>query len=194
MNNIKYKYSLTFQKKGLLIFLSHLDLMRLFARVLQKSELPLVYTQGFNPHLRYALPYPLPVGYTGTAEVLEIYLTAPVAEQTLVSALNAHLPADIKILSAVFGTLSPEYYLRVILEKESKLPADWPKRVLEKTTKRNNVLRYCLGEHIRLEIKGQELLIYPLSAQIFKAEKICALLDIPPDDIIEIIRVKKEAV
>ena len=186
MNEIKYKYSLTFYKKGLLVFLSQLDMMRLFGRVLQRSGLPVAYSQGFNPHPRYSLPYPLPVGYTGTAEILEIYLTAPAREQDLPEILNRYLPADIQILSAVFGSLAPKYFLRVILEKEVSLPENWPELVLTKETKRGRVDNYVLGEHVKLTMQGRELHVISLTDKTFKAERICALLDI--GDIEDVVR------
>jgi hypothetical protein len=194
VNRIKYKYSLTFQKKGLLIFLSHLDLMRLFARALQRSGLPLAYSEGFNPRPRYALPYPLPVGCAGDAEILEIYLTAPLEPDTLMAKLNAHLPAEARIIDAAPGTVRPEYCLRVALDKDFVLPSDWPELVLEKSTKRGRVDRYILGEHLKLEIQNRELFILPVSGQPLKAVPICALLGLSLEDIGGITRIKKEAV
>jgi radical SAM-linked protein len=188
VNDLKYKYSLTFRKEGLLIFLSQLDLMRLLARALQKSGLPVAYSQGFNPHPRYALPYPLPVGYTGTAEILELYLTRPLPETGLAARLNEYLPDGVCMTGAVPGSLQPAYYLRVLLEAEFSLPENWPELVLTKETKRGRVEHFRLGEHMQLALSGRELYITPLGAVPLRAEKICALLGLAPEQIAEIIR------
>ena len=73
-NEIKYPYTLIFSKQGKLIFISHLDLIRLFERVLKRSDLPLVYTQGFNPHIKFAVLFPLGLGQAGLREPVEIFL------------------------------------------------------------------------------------------------------------------------
>ena len=38
-----------FQKTGNAVYISHLDLMRLFQRAFKRAGLPLTHTQGFNP-------------------------------------------------------------------------------------------------------------------------------------------------
>ena len=43
---------LSFSKKGAVIFTSHLDLQRTMMRILARADLPLWYTQGFNPHAK----------------------------------------------------------------------------------------------------------------------------------------------
>ncbi|MDD6298153.1 MAG: DUF2344 domain-containing protein, partial [Firmicutes bacterium] len=38
-----------FEKTGTAVWISHLDLMRLFQRAFARANLPLKHTQGFNP-------------------------------------------------------------------------------------------------------------------------------------------------
>ena len=38
-----------FEKKGSAVWISHLDLMRLFQRALKRAGLPLKHSQGYNP-------------------------------------------------------------------------------------------------------------------------------------------------
>ena len=40
---------LLFEKKGNAIWISHLDLMRVFQRSFKRAGLPLTHTKGFNP-------------------------------------------------------------------------------------------------------------------------------------------------
>lgn len=95
----KFKFIFTFKKTGLLVFISHLDLMRLLERAFVRSSLPVSYSEGFNPHMRLSLPFPLPVGVVGKKEYGEIYLTAPIHTEQFVPAVNEYLPTDIQLLS-----------------------------------------------------------------------------------------------
>ena len=47
-----------FQKTGNAVYISHLDLMRLFQRSFKRAGLPLTHTQGFNPAPRCPSPCP----------------------------------------------------------------------------------------------------------------------------------------
>ena len=52
------KMIVVFEKKERLRLIGHLDLMRAMQRALRRSDLPLRYSQGFNPHilLNFAAP------------------------------------------------------------------------------------------------------------------------------------------
>lgn len=63
---------LCFVKRGALQYISHLDLQRTFARILARAELPLWYTQGFNPHPKLVFALPLPVGCESVCEMADI--------------------------------------------------------------------------------------------------------------------------
>ena len=57
------RYVLTFYKKGNMRFISHLDMQRLFRRVLYRANIPLEFSQGFNPHPITNLVQPLSLGF-----------------------------------------------------------------------------------------------------------------------------------
>lgn len=63
---------LSFSKKGAVIFTSHLDLQRTMMRILARADLPLWYTQGFNPHAKLVFGLPLPLGCAGERELMDI--------------------------------------------------------------------------------------------------------------------------
>lgn len=66
---------ITFGKHGALRFVGHLDLSKTWERLLRRAEMPLEYTQGFNPRPRIQFAAALPVGVTSESEYLEIWLT-----------------------------------------------------------------------------------------------------------------------
>jgi radical SAM-linked protein len=53
-----------FSITGLLRFLSHLEMQNFFSRLLLKAEVPVRYSQGFDPRPRVSLPVPRSVGMT----------------------------------------------------------------------------------------------------------------------------------
>ncbi len=65
---------LLFEKKGNAVWISHLDLMRLFQRAFKRAELPLTHTQGFNPRPSVSIALPLSVGVSSCCELLDFEL------------------------------------------------------------------------------------------------------------------------
>ncbi|MDZ7370094.1 MAG: TIGR03960 family B12-binding radical SAM protein [candidate division KSB1 bacterium] len=78
-------------------WLSHLDMMRLIEMALRRSKLPVVFTQGFNPHPKLAYGPPLPTGLTSEAEYLDIAFTGS-EETDFINALSPFLPNGMRIL------------------------------------------------------------------------------------------------
>jgi radical SAM-linked protein len=67
-------YRLRFCKTGGMQWISHLDLQRSFARILARADLPLWFTEGFNPHPKIVFALPLPVGCQSLCELVDIRL------------------------------------------------------------------------------------------------------------------------
>jgi len=65
---------LLFEKTGSAVWMSHLDLMRLFQRAFQRAKLPLKHTQGFNPRPSVSIALPLSVGVESRCELLDFDL------------------------------------------------------------------------------------------------------------------------
>ena len=63
-----------FEKMGNAVWISHLDLMRLFQRAFKRAGLPLTHTQGFNPRPSVSIAMPLSVGVESVCELLDFDL------------------------------------------------------------------------------------------------------------------------
>jgi hypothetical protein len=87
-----------FTKEEPLRFLGHLDVVRLWERACRRARLPLAYTLGFTPHPRLQFASPLALGATGAAEVLDLYLTAPLAPDDFGARLGARLPPGCRVV------------------------------------------------------------------------------------------------
>lgn len=71
-----------FRKGERVRYISHLDVLRFWERAIRRAELPLAYSQGFTPHPKIAFAGPLPLGFVGERELMDVTLDerVPVAE------------------------------------------------------------------------------------------------------------------
>jgi len=76
-------------------YIGHLDLARAWERSLRRAGLPLSYSQGFHPQPRIQFAAALPVGFTGAAEVLDVYLGEELSAAKFLSQLEPALPLGI---------------------------------------------------------------------------------------------------
>lgn len=92
-------YRLLFEKKGNAVWISHLDLMRLFQRAFKRAGLQLTHTQGYNPRPSVSIALPLSVGVESCCELLDFDLDGdPVAPEEICQRLNKTLVDGIRIL------------------------------------------------------------------------------------------------
>ncbi|MBQ8303735.1 MAG: DUF2344 domain-containing protein, partial [Clostridia bacterium] len=59
MKNVR----LIYEKKDRMRFVSHLDMTRFMSRMIQKSKVPVWYTEGFNKHIYVTFALPLSLGF-----------------------------------------------------------------------------------------------------------------------------------
>ena len=91
---------LLFEKTGNAIYISHLDLMRLFQRAFKRAGLALKHTQGFNPRPSVSIALPLSLGVESCCELLDFDLDGePVANEEILARLNRALVEGVKVLS-----------------------------------------------------------------------------------------------
>ncbi len=76
---------------------SHLDLMRLFDRVVRRAALPIAFTGGYHPGPRIIPANALPLGVTSSGEIVDFELTEVMTVEAFQAKLEAQLPADIPI-------------------------------------------------------------------------------------------------
>lgn len=91
MRNVRLFYS----KRGRMRFISHLDMTRFMTRLLRRANLPVWYTEGFNPHLYLTFALPLSLGFESEYEVMDIKIT----DDSL----------DISKIPQILNSTAPEY-------------------------------------------------------------------------------------
>ena len=89
---------LLFEKRGDAVWISHLDLMRVFQRAFRRAGFLLKHTGGFNQHAYVSLALPLSVGTESGCEILDFEVEAEFCPNELRDKLNAALPAGVRVL------------------------------------------------------------------------------------------------
>lgn len=91
------KYRLQFTKYGDMKYVSHLDLIRLFTRIFHRADLPLSYSEGFNPHPKMSVLLPLSVGFESDCEYIDVEFRDGVGMLDCMKKLKGKLPLGMEI-------------------------------------------------------------------------------------------------
>lgn len=86
----------TFATADAVKYVGHLDMHRAWERAIRRARLPLAYTQGFNPQPRLQFAAALPVGFTGEAELADVFLNEALEPAAFLARLTAALPPGIR--------------------------------------------------------------------------------------------------
>ena len=86
-----------FSKTGDAIWISHLDLMRVFQRSFRRAGLMLKHSQGFSPRAIVSIALPLSVGVDSRCEILDFELVGEaVSDEEIKIRLNQALPLGVR--------------------------------------------------------------------------------------------------
>ncbi len=123
-----------FEKTGSAVYISHLDLMRLFQRAFQRAGLPLTHTQGFNPRPSVSIALPLSLGVESRCELLDFALEGEkLPDEEICARLNAALIPGVRVRQ-VYDTGRKLKELALLastltLEYDAGLPGDAQARI-----------------------------------------------------------------
>lgn len=129
-------FRMLFEKCGNAIWISHLDLMRLFQRAFRRAGLQLTHSQGFNPRPSVSIALPLSVGIESECEILDFALEGdPVAEEEICDRLNMVLTDGVRVRKVYSDgrKLRELVYLHsiVVLEYDNNTPEGAQAQILE---------------------------------------------------------------
>ena len=131
------KIRVKFSKHGAMKFIGHLDIMRYFQKAIRRAEIPIVFTEGFSPHMVMSFANPLGVGLTSDGEYFDIEIRTPISSKEAVQRLNDTMVEGIQILSfrqvpdekaskAMALVAAADY---VVKFREGSAPEDWQEKV-----------------------------------------------------------------
>jgi radical SAM-linked protein len=95
----RFRWMLTFSLGGDLRFISHHDTLRLFRRALARADIPVRYSEGFNPHPKVMIPLPRPVGVASRDESLVMETSRIIDPDQALQRLQEKTPDDIRLFS-----------------------------------------------------------------------------------------------
>ena len=101
------RYLAQFRKTGPASYISHLDLMRAMQRALRRADVPMCYSQGFNPHPVLSFAMASPVGMVSHAEYMDVRVEDDADATAITSALIGTLPQGLAI---VRSRMAPQTY------------------------------------------------------------------------------------
>lgn len=112
-----------FDKFGEMKFISHLDLLRFFDRLLKKSQIPVKYSQGFHPRPKMSFGSPISLGTEAYNELMDFELETPMSNEEVFDRLNSSNVVGFRVnkVEDVIGKASiMEEYTIMVYEIESE--------------------------------------------------------------------------
>ena len=166
----KQRLRIRFTRDETLKYIGHLDMARTWQRIARRADLPLAYSEGFNPQPRMAFAAALPVGCTSDHEELDLVLSPACVIDEVKAQLDRALPPGMKVFAIEEMPLkapalqmqlaAAEFEITVAGEDTIRLLAD---RVTEFIAA-SEVMRDRRGKVYNLRPLVQSLSIEPASA------------------------------
>ena len=125
---------MSFEKTGMAKFISHLDTVRCITRAMKRADVPIWFTEGFNPHAFLTFAMPLSLGFESLCETVDFRLMEEVDLKELAEKVNDALPVDITVKEIYIPEMSPndirwaEY--KIIFNNPDKLLLENAEKVL----------------------------------------------------------------
>lgn len=94
---IRQRLHIHFGKFDALIYTGNLDMAKLWERVLRRAQLPILYSEGFNPRPRIALASALPLGISSECEIIDVSLREIISLEGLAEKLSETSPSGLRI-------------------------------------------------------------------------------------------------
>lgn len=95
------KVRFKFSKHGVLKYIGHLDLMRYFQKAFRRTDIEVLYSKGFSPHMIMSFAQPLGVGVESDGEYFDVEIADEEDISTMVAKLNEQMAEGVVILDVV---------------------------------------------------------------------------------------------
>lgn len=164
--NYVQRLRIVFRKDGPARFIGHLDLARTLERMLNRAQIPLAYTQGYNPRPRMQLATALPLGFTSECEIADIWLLEQIDPQ--------------KAWQALVPKSAPGIEIRNLYEVDLKQPALQPEEgtylvtlldPVDRESLKDKVDQLLASEHLPRERHGKDYDLRPLILELNLLER-----------------------
>ena len=89
-----------FEKGERIRHIGHLDIQRSVQRGLRRSGLPVVYSNGFNPHILITFASALSTGACGKREIMDVTMAEEVSADVFLQKMNKAMPPEMQLSEA----------------------------------------------------------------------------------------------
>lgn len=157
-----------FEKKGMIRYISHLDLMRTVTRAVRRSEIPLWYTEGFNPHPYMTFSLPLSLGTESECESMDIKIEGDITDGEIFEKLKAVMPDGISVTAVTEPICDPKEiaYGEFTLDFDGEIDREKTKEAIRTLLSQDEIIIRKLGKKGHRKVM-KELDLKPL---IFESE------------------------
>ncbi|MCF0105085.1 MAG: TIGR03960 family B12-binding radical SAM protein [Eggerthellaceae bacterium] len=100
--NMVFKIRISYKKPQRLAMISHRELTKAIERLVRRTGLPYVLSQGYNPHIKLSFGSALPVGVASECEIFDLQLSEYVLQSELLKRL-------VEANNGVFEIMDCEY-------------------------------------------------------------------------------------
>ena len=115
---------LRYHRDAFMRWTGHLDLVRLWGRLLRRAEIPVAYSQGFHPHPRISFSPPLPVGMCSEDEYIDIDLAVEMTAEELFRKLIEAAPDGLLPIELVLSTSRQASLAGKVQRMEYRVPVN----------------------------------------------------------------------
>jgi len=141
---------LKFRKEGPIRFIGHLDLMRTFQKLFVRANIPVAYSEGYNPHQIFSFAAALAVGVSSQGEYMDLRLAEEMSLSSLIDQMNTYAPMGIHIEAGI-----------IICKKEPKAmaalrAADYTITLLEPTITAHTLKQLMAMEEVLIKKKTKK--------------------------------------
>ena len=135
-----FSYRLLISKTGDLKYISHLDWLGTFYKVLKRSGLNLAFSQGFNPSPKISASVALPIFVESKGEFLDIEIHDFKTPEELKNLIQASLPKGAEVLQVLNIEKSSKSIDKIVYW------AKYTAKAQDKSIVKNSDLRYKVSE------------------------------------------------
>jgi len=92
MNGFEKRLRIFYSKQSSIRFTSILDVQKIWERAFRRAGITLSYSQGFHPQAKIQQASPLPLGFCGDEEVMDVWIETKNEDSVRIDLINPYLP------------------------------------------------------------------------------------------------------
>ncbi len=200
--NYVQRLRMRFSKVGATRFIGHLDVARALERALNRSRIPVAYTQGYNPRPRLQFASALPLGFTSDCELADMWLTEKMEPARVLEQLQLKMPPGLVVhdvwevplsgpsmqastVEATYAAMIEDLLDRPSLERRVSELMDAPEIVRERKGKKYDLRPLILTLDVEDDDEGPVLLmrLTLLPGETGRPDEVLAQLGLDPLDV-----------